>query len=75
MSKTDRIKEELAWLKVVFGVFVVIDVSLVAWLAQNYNDGAAVLIVFGFLGVISATVIVVWVNRAAMQRFKELEKE
>jgi len=75
MPKIDRIKEELAWLKVVFGVFVVIDVSLVAWLAQNYKDAAAVLIVFGFIGVVSATCIVVWVNRAAMQRFKELEKE
>jgi hypothetical protein len=30
MSKIDRIKEELAWLKVVFGVFAVTDVSLVA---------------------------------------------
>ena len=75
MSKIDRIKEELAWLKVVFGVFVVIDVSLVAWLAQNYKDAAAVLIVFGFIGVVFATSIVVWVNRAAMHRFKELEKE
>lgn len=75
MSKIDRIKEELAWLKVVFGVFVVIDVSLVAWLAQNYKGAAAVLVIFGFMGVVLATFIVVWVNRAAMQRFKELEKE
>lgn len=73
MSETDRIKEELAWLKVVFGVFVVIDVSLVAWLAQNYKDAAAILMVFGFLGVVSATGTVVWVNRAAMRRFKKLE--
>lgn len=75
MSKIDRIKEELAWLKVVFGVFTVIDVSLVAWLAQNYRDASAVLMVFGFIGVVAATAIVVWVNRAAVQRFKELEKE
>lgn len=75
MSKIDRIKEELAWLKVVFGMFVVIDVSLVAWLAQNYKDASAVLVIFGFIGVVFATAIVVWVNRAAMKRFKELEKE
>lgn len=75
MSRIDRIKEELAWLKVVFGVFTVIDVSLVAWLAQNYKTVSAVLMVVGFLGVVFATAIVVWVNRAAMRRFKELEKE
>ncbi len=75
MSKAERLKEELAWLKVVFGVFAVVDVSLVAWLAQNYEEASAVLIVFGFIGVVAATAIVVWVNRAAIQRFKELEKE
>ena len=74
MSRIDRIKEELAWLKVVFGVFVVIDVSLVAWLAQNYESASRVLIVFGFIAVIFVTSIVAWVNRAAMQRFRELEE-
>jgi hypothetical protein len=33
MSRGDRIKEELGWLKLVFGVLVAIDVSLVGWLA------------------------------------------
>lgn len=75
MPKIDRIREELVWLKLIFGVFVVIDMSLLAWLAQNYQRASAVLIVFGFIGVVFATSIVVWVNRAALQRFKELEKE
>lgn len=75
MSKIDRIKEELAWLKVVFGVFAVTDVSLVAWLAQNYARDSVILMVFGFIGVVLATAIVVWVNRAAIKRFKQLEKE
>lgn len=75
MSKIDRIKEELAWLKVVFGVLAVIDVSLVAWLAQSYHDAPVVLMVFGFIGVVAATAMVIWVNRAAVRRFKKLEKE
>jgi hypothetical protein len=33
MSRGDRIKEELGWLKLVFGVLVASDVSLVGWLA------------------------------------------
>lgn len=75
MSKTDRIKEELGWLKIVFAIFVATDVSLMAWLAQNYNDLSLVLMVSGFLGVVFVTSVVVWVNHAAIKRFKELEKE
>lgn len=75
MSKIERIKEELGWLKIVFAIFVTIDVSLVAWLAQNYDRTSNILVVFGFSAVVVLTFVVVWVNRAAMQRFKELEEE
>ncbi len=75
MSKIDRIKEELGWLKIVFAIFVTIDVSLVAWLAQSYNRTSNILVVFGFSAVVVLTFVVVWINRAAMQRFKELEEE
>jgi hypothetical protein len=37
MSKTDKLKEEIGWLKVVFAILVATDISLVAWLVQNYN--------------------------------------
>ena len=33
VSKADRIKEALGWLKVVFAALVAVDVSLIAWLA------------------------------------------
>jgi hypothetical protein len=36
MSKADRLKEEIGWLKLVFGALLAVDVSLVAWLVQNY---------------------------------------
>ena len=36
MAKVDRLKEEIGWLKVVFGVLVALDASLLGWLAQNY---------------------------------------
>ena len=75
LSKTDRIKEELGWLKIVFAIFVAVDVSLMAWLAQNYDELSQVLTVCGFLGVVFVTSVVVWVNQAAIKRFKELEKE
>jgi hypothetical protein len=37
MSRAERIKEEIGWLKLVFGGLIAVDVSLVASLAQNYK--------------------------------------
>lgn len=75
MSKSDRIKEELGWLKIVFAVLVAVDVSLVGWLAQNYQTASQLLVVSALVAVSFVTVVVVWVNRAAIRRFKALEDE
>ena len=37
MAKIDKVKELIGWLKVVFGVLVAIDMSLVGWLANSYD--------------------------------------
>ena len=37
MSRADRIKETLGWLKIVFAALVAVDVSVIAWLAQNFQ--------------------------------------
>jgi hypothetical protein len=54
---------------------VAIDVSLIAWLAQNYANVPSVLVVSGFVAVVVITSVGVWVNRAAIKRFEQLEKE
>jgi len=65
MSKTDRIKEEIGWLKVVFGILVATDISLVAWLAQNFISASRIQILVGLAAVVLVTGAVVWVNRMA----------
>jgi 4-hydroxybenzoate polyprenyltransferase len=75
MSKSDRIKEELGWLKIVFAVLVAIDVSLVGWLAQNYQSAPQLLVACALIAVTFITGVVVSVNRAAIRRFKALEDE
>ena len=73
MSQVDRIKEILGWLKVVFGALVAVDVSLIAWLAQNFQHGEDVLVVIALLAVIATTGAIVLVNHAAYRRISELE--
>ena len=73
MSKTDKLKEEIGWLKVIFGILVATDISLIAWLAQNYGRAAVFLIVVCALAVLAVTVGVVWVNLTAYRKIDELE--
>jgi 4-hydroxybenzoate polyprenyltransferase len=73
MSKTDRIKEEIGWLKVVFGILVATDLSLIAWLAQNFSSASRIQVLIGLAAVVGVTGAVVWVNRMAYARIKQLE--
>lgn len=73
MAKLDRIKEEIGWLKLVFGVLVAIDASLVGRLAQNYPTGSRLLVLAGVAATIVVTFAVVRVNRLAYRRIEQLE--
>ena len=73
MAKIDRLKEEVGWLKVMFGILVAIDVSLVAWLAQNYGKASWLLILAGVVATGAVTLGVVRVNQVAYDRMSELE--
>lgn len=59
VSKADKLKEEVGWLKVVFGILVATDISLVAWLAQNYANASILLLVFCGIAVIFLTSVVI----------------
>ena len=73
MSKADRLKEEIGWLKVVFAVCVALDASLAAWLAQNYETARPVIVATGFVAALVLAVVVVYVNHRAYRRIEELE--
>lgn len=73
MSQAERIKETLGWLKVVFAALVAVDVSLVAWLAQNFRTAEAVIVILALVAVAATTVGIVAVNHAALRRLAQLE--
>jgi len=73
VHKIDGIKEDLGWLKIVFGISVAIDVSLVGWVAQNFGKAQPSIVVFALLGISAVTGFVVWVNHLAYRRIRELE--
>lgn len=73
MSQAERIKETLGWLKVVFAALVAVDVSLIAWLAQNFRTAESVIVVLALLAVTGTTAGIVAVNHAAFRRLAQLE--
>ena len=74
MSKAERLKEEIGWLKVIFGIFVATDISMIAWLAQHAGQAHAVLVLACVFAVIGVTLGVVSVNRTAYRKIDELEE-
>jgi succinate-acetate transporter protein len=74
VSKLERLKEDLGWLKLIFGGLLAIDVSIVAWLAQNYHNAEAVISVGAFIVIMGLTVALLWVNRLAYERIEQLEE-
>ena len=73
MAKLDKLKEKIGWLKIVFGIFIATDISLVAWLVQNYNETAAFLRYICIFGIVVITGIIFFLNKAAYRRINKLE--
>jgi hypothetical protein len=74
MPRIDGIKEELAWLKVVFGVLAAIDASLTAWVAQNVSGPNRVLVWAAFAAITVVSAGVVSISRLVYRRLRELEQ-
>ena len=74
MAKIDRLKEEIGWLKIVFGLLVALDASLLGWLAPNYTTASRLLVLADAAAAVAVTVVVVRVNRLAYRRTEQLEE-
>jgi len=72
MPQLDKLKEELGWLKVVFGIFIATTLSLMAWLVQNYNSQSVYLSISVGLAIVLLTVAIVYINRLAYRKIDEI---
>ena len=74
MAYIDKCKEEIGWLKIVFAISTATDISLIAWVIQNYGRAKLVLLIIGTLGVLLLTAVTIWVNRVAYRKINKLEE-
>ncbi len=72
MAKIDKTKEEIGWLKIIFGALIATDISLIAWLFQNYGEASKFLLVLCTVAAFLITFVIVWINRVAYRKIDEL---
>jgi len=68
VSRLDKAKEQLAYLKFWLGVMVVTDISLVGWLVSNAGEAAA----HRILGALVAVVVITASGFAVHRRIERL---
>ena len=72
MPKLDKVKEELGWLKVIFTIAVATNLSLMAYLAQNYKNQELIFSIVNGGAIILVTFIIVILNKKAYQKIDEI---
>ena len=74
MAQIDKLKEEIGWIKVIFAILIATDISLIAWLAQNYGKTNPLLLKVGLAIALLVTLVIVWINKAAYRKIDKLEE-
>ena len=74
MSKKDKIKEQIGWLKVVFGLLVATVISLVGWMATHYHNAESLIVIMAMIAVLILVYGIAIVNIKAFRKMDELEE-
>jgi len=72
MSKLDKIKEELGWLKVIFAISVATNLSLMAYLAKNYEKQELYFSIVTGITIIFITIAIVFINKIAYKKIDDI---
>jgi heme O synthase-like polyprenyltransferase len=72
MPKLDRLKEEVAYLKLWLGIVVVTDISLVGWLIVAVDEADRLRIVLAVLGIVLLSFGAVVLHREIDQRMERI---
>lgn len=74
MSKTEKIKEQIGYLKVVFSLLIAIDVSIIAWLFKNSEAISNTKTVISLIVAILVAVAIIVINKKILKSIDELEE-
>lgn len=74
MSKSEKIKEQIGWLKVVFGILTAIIISLIGFMATSYTTAKPIITIMALVLTILLSFGIIIVNKKAFMKMDELEE-
>ena len=74
MASIDKTKEEIGWLKVTFALLVASGIPLVGWVAQNFFNAPAFLLVVSAILIVAITIAIIAINRKVYRKIDELKE-
>ena len=74
MAYIDKVKEEIGWLKVIFAISIATDISLIAWLIENFKKEAPFLLVIAGLGALLLMFLIISINSVTYRKINKLEE-
>jgi hypothetical protein len=72
MQSKDEIKEELGWLKVIFGVLIVTALSIAGWLIQNFETAKRGILWLAIIGCTLLGIAILKLNAFAYEKIRSL---
>ena len=74
MAYIDKVKEEIGWLKVIFAISIATDISLIAWLVENFKKEDPFLLLIAGLGALLLMFVIIWINSVTYRKINKLEE-
>ncbi len=74
MARIDKLKEEIGWLKIIFAISIATDITLIAWLIQNFQKESSLLLFIAGVGALLIMLVIIWINSVAYRKINELEE-
>ncbi len=74
MAHIDKVKEEIGWLKVIFAISIATDISLIAWLVENFKKEYPFLLLIAGLGALLLMFVIIWINSITYRKINKLEE-
>ena len=71
--KIDKLKELIGWLKITYGLSLATDISLVAWIFNNYSSVSIVELLISLFVTVMVTAIVFISNKKASLKMNQME--
>ena len=73
MAKIDKIKEEIGWLKVWLGIFVVTMFGMIGWGVSHIGKVSNLLLILDAVGIVIFVIVVAIINFVAIKKIKSLK--